>query len=449
MNAVLMINRIIARARQGTLKVGVVNALKAKPVPELIIQNKINAACNEPYSKAIRLVGKAFHMNLRFPFPRFRGLPEGYQQLFIQYLVKRRKGCEINSDEYAEFIQQIEALNSNILTTEYWKLLSYLSTYNGLFILGNTMRNKAIECAYNQINTPQPKLNDYLDAFNAAMDQGDYTIGYSILTKMQQTFKTAEIESYWLYYYLLTGNTERALKIAKSTYSDKDRQYANYLEGKTVAVVGPAPSNEDLGSEIDSYDVVIQLNYLGYKKMPPTKSHGSKVNVSYYAGIGEPYYKNDFSFIQELDFGVFKDNINKMNEFDRNKYNPIPKTLLELQNTRVLFNAYKYWFNGTHGPNMIQATIFDLLHFHPYRIKVFNTNFYVGGHFGNYFDIIPWSRPTPKNGFRGFAVHDLISQLRFTRQLWKSNIIDIDTSCEKVLCMSDDKYLALMEHIHV
>ena len=67
----------------------------------------------------------------------------------------------------------------------------------------------------------------------------------------------------------------------------KDK-YRKFLEGKNVALVGPAKSIESSlnGKKIDSHDVVVRLNYA---KIKDIKASGSRTDVIYYDGSLHEY----------------------------------------------------------------------------------------------------------------------------------------------------------------
>ena len=70
----------------------------------------------------------------------------------------------------------------------------------------------------------------------------------------------------------------------------------NLISGKSVAVVGPAPSSELIGSEIDSYDIVVRTNYQGQNKLGDPKEFGVRTDISYYNGFDSlNIHKNSFS----------------------------------------------------------------------------------------------------------------------------------------------------------
>ena len=114
---------------------------------------------------------------------------------------------------------------------------------------------------------------------------------------------------------------------------------------------------------------------------------------------------------------------------------------------------------------MIQNVCFDVLNFRPKKIKLFNLNFrlaqeahhegykpdskahelYVKNSGITYHKL--WPRQIVTTG--GFAHHDLLSQLNFTRNLWRNKKVEVDDVCAEVLLMSNKEYLARMEKIYI
>jgi len=76
-------------------------------------------------------------------------------------------------------------------------------------------------------------------------------------------------------------------------------EYKKFLEGKTVALAGPAKSIEGScnGRKIDNSDVVIRLNYA---KIKDCKDSGTRTNVIYYDGS----YHKWSDKISDLDYLV-------------------------------------------------------------------------------------------------------------------------------------------------
>jgi len=74
------------------------------------------------------------------------------------------------------------------------------------------------------------------------------------------------------------------------------KEYKEFLNNKTVSLVGPAASIEGLrnGTKIDESDIVIRLNYA---KIKDTKDSGTRTDVIYYDGSYHDYSKYDLKYL--------------------------------------------------------------------------------------------------------------------------------------------------------
>jgi hypothetical protein len=64
--------------------------------------------------------------------------------------------------------------------------------------------------------------------------------------------------------------------------------WADYIAGKTVAVVGPAAPAYDQSADIDAHDVVIRIGWVSADRCHPW--YGSKVNVGFYNLAASRYW---------------------------------------------------------------------------------------------------------------------------------------------------------------
>lgn len=217
-----------------------------------------------------------------------------------------------------------------------------------------------------------------------------------------------------------------------------DKKYAEYLNGKTVAVVGPAPSDEDLVEEIDSSDVVIRLNYRGVNLLPNTEEFGSRTDVSYYNGENAVNISgySDRDFFKDIAFAVFR---SIKHEFQEN--------LVNNQSGRINFTPNQMLFCG--AANMVQHTLYDLLFFEPNKIKVYKTNFFMAKKAYHDGYSIHQDRGGIKWVWQAYANHNLITQLNLTRWLLKNGLIEVDKTCESVLQLTNKDYMSFMEEIYV
>jgi len=206
-----------------------------------------------------------------------------------------------------------------------------------------------------------------------------------------------------------------------------------------VAVVGPAPSTENVANEIDSFDVVIRMNYRGQMLLPDYKEFGSKVHISYYNSDNARAISGmkEKGFFEDLDYAVFK----KI----RHDYQYL---LVEKKRGRVFFSPNNCFFIGS--ANLLQYMLNDLIYFRPVRIKVFKVNFFLAQetyHAGYALDKNNLKNFTWR--WTSFAIHDQITQLNYVRNLWKSSQIEVDKACKAVLGLSSAEYMSRMENIYV
>jgi len=85
-----------------------------------------------------------------------------------------------------------------------------------------------------------------------------------------------------------------------------DKEFYDYLKGKRIIMVGPAPYLEGrgLGKEIDSYDVVIRINHGIVLAKTNPEDYGSKTNVLYVNQKMRLHYQLDYppEWLNEISF---------------------------------------------------------------------------------------------------------------------------------------------------
>lgn len=359
---------------------------------------------------------------------KYFGLYE-YMRILAVFIIKRYKEELISEMEYENYLVGIRAIDTQVLSTEKWKLLSFISSAFSLFQIGYAFRKKAIESVFIIIGIK--KTTDYLfnEAFNASMDINKYE-------KVRMLLKLCSnnrIKKHLLYFNMMTVNKVNSRKIRR--FSREDTEFANYIRGKNVAIIGPALSEVNHGDEIDTFDVVIRLNYRGSDKLPDKIKVGKKTNVSYYNNLT----------IRNLNVNEKEIIYNDLN------YWVVPQKSVAHENDFDIINRkgrerhiLLFYFMGY--PNLIQHILLDILIFDPKRIKIFDVNFFMANmqHQDNY--VI--KKLSKQEFVYSSAVHDLISQINFIRQLWQNRQCEVDETCENILRLSNEEYLKNMEEIY-
>jgi hypothetical protein len=371
----------------------------------------------------------------------YHGLPKDYIRVLLESIEKRQVLRDFCTDVQDVLIRQTSDLDPRCLPPWRWLALQYLCTRNGFFKSAYIVRQKAVEIAYIDAENTGSENNhkDNLDwAFRAAIDQAAFEKARTILDGGPRIESGNEYFPEWeSYYNLNTGNLADFQEIKEKDFNGLDKSFRKYVEGKSIAIIGPAQSGEVHGDEIDSFDIVIRFNYNGDDKMPDWKEFGRRSDISYYANsFSKEISDSNKDYFKKIDFSVFK----KI-EYD------FQKQLLESQRGRVLRRNNQF-FNGS--PLAGSHALFDILHFRPQRVKLFNVNFYLtntpyhkgyfDGKFQNYFD---------KFNFQAFAHHDLMSNINFTRNLWNADLIEVDTTCREVISLTTYDYLSALENLFI
>ena len=424
--------------KQGNLLAVLKNKIRPKR-QERIIQNKIINAISLNNKSALNNVESILRNYYYSVVFKKKGLPRSYINRLARLIYSNSSNTGIPISNYCDLLQLTENISEQVLPTDKWKGLSYISTCNGLFKLSLIFRNKAIDRAFANSTAKNNTVKGLLELLKAHLDQGEQLEAEEIMSRLYGKIKNKSyLDKLAAYISLMKGDKNNAWKIAKPYFSGKDLAFEEYVKGKKVAIVGPAPSGEELGSEIDSYDIVIRTNFMGKESMPLAKEFGTKTNISYYGGIiGKINEMPDHSFINEIDYAVYK-RLRYQFQQDYNK----------LTQSRAMFNQDDLLFIGT--ANMIPLILYDIFHFMPSKVKVFKVNF----HFTNkyYYDGYVLNKSKifePAEQWYSFANHDQITQLNFVRNLWDSMLIEVDKQCENVLLLSPEQYAADLERVYV
>ena len=339
-------------------------------------------------------------------------------------------------DEIKRTIEQKVNYNT-FIDSKRWKQLFEICFSNGHIRLAGIMREKALESSYSKLECQDSSPDDIFNAFKAAIDLQDYKKAFLMIGKIKGLKISQQLMKDVLYYYFLNkGEKENLNKLSMAKITRKDLEFFNYINGKTVAIVGPAPHSEDLSKEIDSYDIVIRFTYRGARFLPQN-GFGIKTNISYYnveyANTISEY--NEMFFLEDLDYAVFK---SVEHDFQRD--------LIEKNRGREIFFSNHLCFKGFW--NMAQIALYDIFHFNPKEVKLFHTNFFLSE---NAYD----KKYCPKKGYSmqeklsGWAAHDVLTQINFVKNLWESKMISVDSDCERVLKLSLDEYLSQFENIYI
>jgi len=342
----------------------------------------------------------------------------------------RTEGGEALDAETEKIQRLLAGIPFDVLSVQGWLCLNDILNWNGLLRCGMVARDHALELARKQGDAHPKQADRQLVAARAALDQGDLAAAKDYISRYRASNGNARTaDEITAYCCLLQGDVEGFRRHFGYPLTEADRRFHKYIRGKSVAIVGPAPSDEAHGKEIDSFDVVIRFNFRGLGAQPDPDKYGTKTNVSLYNAHGFRHLvaTGAFNLLEELDFCLIR----------RPRYDldtlPVDKTRI-----RQIHEPNQAFYKSM---NAVPAMVYDLLLQGAKKIKIFNSNFYLSKQHHSeqyrYRDEDKLAAKQLRKLQPVMANHDLLAQIIFIIFLNKSKVIDFnlfDQNNKYLLC---------------
>jgi hypothetical protein len=230
--------------------------------------------------------------------------------------------------------------------------------------------------------------------------------------------------------------------------------FGEYVDGKTIAVVGPAPAPYDQTAEVNAHDIVYRASYgfsvptdpavllssaadLGtdwYRSGVFTDGYGTRVDMAFYnTGATHQAVRGELDqVLVDLDWAVFK------------SAGMPPSGLTEVRRC----NRPPMSVQGKE--NQVTAMLWDLTFYRPQAVTVFGADFYTGPveewYSPNY---IPTSMMVdPKQMMehvRSIAWHDQVDNRRVAQMVYECGWLAGDDRFLKALHMTFEEHTAILE----
>ncbi len=199
--------------------------------------------------------------------------------------------------------------------------------------------------------------------------------------------------------------------------------WSEYVRGRSVAVVGPAPLERDQSAEIDAHDVVYRTAQ--HLNAPPT--YGTKLDVVFLNGQhGRQVYDDHHTWWREIadsaTWWVFKDG--------RNTYRRDGLRHVAVR-PRIT------------NPNAVTCILFDLIQQPVGNITVFGADLYASGPGNAYHD--GYDKRPVSGQAAGITMHKPMEQMRVHRAVHSTGKVTGDDRYLAAVTMSDDEYRAVID----
>jgi hypothetical protein len=230
--------------------------------------------------------------------------------------------------------------------------------------------------------------------------------------------------------------------------------FGQYVAGKTIAIVGPAPAPYDQAAEVDAHDIVYRTSYgFSVPTDPAVRLSSSTANGAdwYRSGVFPAGYgtRVDISFynvnatwmaerdeldhiLQDLDWAIWKAG---------------GPTSSGITNVRPV-NRAPMKVPGTES--QVTAMLWDLTYYEPAKVTVFGADFYTGD-FEDWYapEYVPTELMTDPEGMtesaRAIHWHDQDDNRRIVRAVRDLGWLAGDQRYLRALDMTFQKYNAILE----
>lgn len=303
-----------------------------------------------------------------------------------------------------------------------WLDVSRIFTSLGFLRVGYLARKKAIGC----VLTDDKQEKNFLTSLQAYCERHRFTIrdsDYEWLRGLPSDYTDNE-------------NLSNLLStIVQNQYPEiypQKSQFSQYLNNRTVALVGPSQGCGDNEAEINSFDVVARVGYAGPASL--SSKTGNRTDVSFYQGhkIGQLLKSESYNYLNELSFAL----------------------LLHCKHVDLLINygvsaeklvcseklIYSMLFNTK--PNAGLELLHNCLGTKPKALKIFNMDLFLTRNYPEGYI----HGKTGKGGPRHYCInfskqHYPVAQFNYYKSLWSRGIISGDDAFESIMEMSEETYI--------
>ena len=197
--------------------------------------------------------------------------------------------------------------------------------------------------------------------------------------------------------------------------------WSDYVRGRSIAVVGPAPMPVDQSSDIDGHDLVYRPGH-----SPVGGHYGERIDIAYLNG-------NLARTILDDDRAHWRRNINRATWWVYKMTGHRPNGLYR--------HAVKP--RQTMNVNAITGILFDLIQEDVGSITVYGADLYAGGPGNAYHE--SYDRRTTKGQALGILDHEPWKQMRVHRAVYRTGKVQGDDRYVAAVTMTDEEYQAVID----
>ncbi|NLJ17771.1 hypothetical protein [Globicatella sulfidifaciens] len=358
----------------------------------------------------------------------------------VKLIVLKHSNIEKNVKfgEQSNQVKNLLFIYKELLDIDGLKKMEFIFIGLGFFDLGFYCRTICEELIINLFNKNKSMSSTKLHSvYWALKNRYDIDTANKYYYSKIQFLSFFNRNEYLIFSNIMKSDKDQSYSIAKTKFNTLDLKYNQVINNKKIAIIGPANGNVNVEEVLKEYDVIISITYRGTSLFNEEPMKGKRY-ISYYNYEASTKIEKeiDKSFFEHLDFSVFK-----TIDYD------YQRKLVKQSSARKIFSLDNKLFLGQ--PNMLQMIIYDLLHFNPKEIKIFNFNFFLSHNlYRKDYKIEGTEHDNRFKLWNSFAIHNIISQFQFAKALYNNGLYLADDDGKNVLDLDIDEYISQMEKIH-
>ena len=344
--------------------------------------------------------------------------------------------------DYDELKQQMIEAPVDLLPCRQWLNLHEMCCFRGRYTIGQIFREKARQLAIKPLDGREfePPIS-WESTIGAAIEGGECRRSDQLDKLLARAGITGEVVSKWhLYLAVLNGHDISREWLDQFEESD----FADYLVGKSIAIVGPAPTAALDAEQIDSHNLVVRLNHSYEGKGTDPQHKGLRTDVTCFNSeqAKSLMQKRNGVLPGEVTWGCFKSPglISHITDENKNK------------NARNLITFYQPQFHGSF--NMVPIVALDLALFAANSLKIYHTDLMLTinrqkGYYPESFNRPSDDVASMQKIFRHTSIaHDPVQQYRTLNNLWRNEKITGDARFVEVMQMGLSTYILELERVY-
>ena len=404
--------------------------------------DNITDACSLLYEKRGEIDSKLFNANIERRLTWF-GISLGQlpdlqkRDLYVVFA-----DLPMHPGRYEELKQQMKQIPADSLTCRQWLYLHEICCFRGKYTLAQIFHERARMLAIAPMNEDEVKPPiSWENTIRAAIEGGECHNQKDLDHLLARAEITGDVANKLrLYVAVLIGQ-----KIPSEWVKSFDGlDFADYLTGKSIAIVGPAPTEAFDGEEIDSHDIVVRLTHSFEGKGTDREHKGLRTDITCFSGVHARNFMNDCNGIlpREISWACFK---------TRGMASHVKEANTDKQ-VRDHITFFQPKFHGLF--NLMPTVALDLGLFNAKSIKIYHTDLMLTVARQKGYNPESFNMPSEdiegmkKNFRRSSIIHDPILQYRTFHKLWRTKKITGDARFVEVMEMGLDAFLCELEHVY-